>query len=159
MKAKYLLLMICLLSNSVIYAQNNAFNKLFDKYENEDDVTVVSISKAMFRMIPGNINTGNVDLKNIVPKIESLLLISAEKNNLKEKMHSEFKSLVDKDKDYEELMRVKNGKSNVIFNAKKKGDLINELIMLINDDKNFVAIQILGNFTLNDIQEIAKNTQ
>lgn len=157
MKTRYLLLIICLLGSSLIYAQNNTFNNLFDKYENEDNVTVISISKAMFRMIPGNINTGNVDIQNIVPKIESMLIITSDKASLKEKMHSDFKSLTNKNKDYEELIRIKDKKSNITFNAKKKGDMIHELVMLINDEKDFVAIQILGNFTLNDIQEIAKD--
>ena len=156
MKIKYLLLIICLLSNSIIYAQNNTFKSLFDKYENEDDVTIVSISKSMFKMIPGNISKGNVDIKNIIPKIESLLLITSEKSKMKEKMSSEFKSLIDKNKDYEELMRVRDGKSTVVFNAKKKGDIINELIMFISEENEFVAIQILGNFTVEDIQSIGK---
>ena len=159
MKIKYLLLIICLLGSSITFAQNNTFKRLFDKYENEDDVTIVSISKAMFKMIPGNINTGNVDINNIVPKIESMLLISSDKSNIREKMQSEFKSLTDKN-NYEELMRVKDGKSNVTFNARKQGDTIKELIMLISGNDNFVAIQILGNFTIDDIQKIAKeNTQ
>lgn len=161
MKTKSLLLMICLLCNSIIYAQSSTINKLFDKYENEDDITVISISKAMFKMIPENINTGDVNIKNIIHKIESMRIITSNNANLKEKMSSEFKSSVNGNKDYEELMRVKDGKSNITFNARKKGDIINELIMLINGEDNFVAIQITGNFTLNDIQEIVKekNTQ
>jgi len=160
MKIKYLLLIICMLSNSIIYAQNNTFKSLFDKYENEDDVTIVSISKSMFNLIPGNISKGNVDINNILPKIESLLILSSNKSKVKEKMALEFKSLIDKNKDYEELMRIRDNKSNVIFNAKKQGDTIKELIMLINDEDNYVAIQILGNFTLDDVQKITKdNTQ
>ena len=157
MKTKYLLLIICMLSINITYAQNNTFKSLFEKYENEDDVTIISISKAMFNMMSGqNINTGNVDLKNIAPKIESLLIITSDKSAMKEKMALEFKSVIDKNKDYEELMRIRDGKSNVIFNAKKKGDIINELIMFVNGEDEFVAIQILGNFTLEEIQQITK---
>jgi len=141
------------------YAQNNTFKSLFDKYENEDNVTIVSISKAMFNLIPGNINTGKVDLKSVVPKIESLLLITSNKSNLKEKMYADFKSLVDKNKDFEELMRVKSDKTNITFNVRKKGNMINELFMLVNDGDDFVAIQLLGNFTIEDIQKIANDTQ
>ena len=159
MKIKYLLLAVCLFSSSLLYAQNNTFRSLFDKYENEDNVTIVSISKNMFNLIPGNIKTGNVDLKNILPKIESLQIITSDKSAVKEKMSDEFKSLIDKNKDYEELMRVKSDGSNVIFNVRKKGDLINELIMLVNDKKDFVAIQLLGNFTIEDIQKIAEGAQ
>ena len=157
MKAKYLLLIVCLLGSNLLYAQNNTFKKLFEKYENEDDVTIVSISKSMFNLIPGNIQTGDVNLKSIISKVESLLIITSEKTDLKEKMNADFKALVNKNKSYEELMRIRNGKSNVVFNVRKKGDLIVELIMLVNDETDFVAIQLLGNFTLDDIQKLTKD--
>ena len=156
MKLKYLLLIVCLLSSSIIYSQTT-FKGLFDKYENEEDVTIVSISKSMFNMIPGNISKANVDIQNILPKIESLLLITSSKGNVKIKMSAEFKSLINNNKNYEELMRVRDGKSNILFYSKKEGNYIKEFIMLINDDADFVAIQILGNFTLEEIQQIAKN--
>ena len=143
-----------MLGSSLVGAQNNTFSGLFEKYEDEDDVTVVNISKAMFKLIPGNISTGNVDIKNIIPKIESLLIITSDKKNTKDKMYSEFKTVAGKDKSFEELMRIKDGKSNVTFNAKKSGDIIKELVMLVNNDGDFVAIRILGNFTLEDIQKI-----
>jgi hypothetical protein len=159
MKTKHLLFIIGLLASHLLYAQTNSFQSLVERYEDEDDVTIVSITKAMFNLIPGNINTGNVDIKNIVPKIESLLLISSEKSNLKQKMSDEFKALIDKDKNFEELMRIKSGKSIITFKIKKKGDVITELIMFVNDENDFVAIQILGNFLLDDIQKIAKDSQ
>ena len=153
MKLKHLLLTIGLLSSSIIYAQNT-FKGLLDKYENEDDVTIISISKSMFNMIPGNIGKADVNIQNILPKIESLLMITSKKNSVNEKMELEFKSLINSNNNYEELMRVRDGKSNIIFIAKKEGDIIKEFIMLINDETDFVAIQILGNFTLEDIQQI-----
>ena len=61
--------------------------------------------------------------------------------------------------EFEELMRIKSGKTNVTFNIKKKGNIINELIMLVNEETDFVAIQILGNFSLDDIKKIAEDAQ
>ncbi|MDR1114825.1 MAG: DUF4252 domain-containing protein [Tannerella sp.] len=159
MKTKNLLLTICILCSGVLYAQNDVMSKIFDKYESEDDITVISISKAMFKMIPGNINTGDVDIKDIIPKIESMRLITSQKTALKEKMDMEMKALINNDKNYEELMRIKDGKSNITFNARKKGNTISELVMLINSEKDFVAIYITGNFTFEDIQKIAEKTQ
>ena len=156
MKTKYLLLIMCILSINIAYAQNNTFKSLFEKYESEDDVTIISISKAMFNMMSGNINTGDVDLKNITPKMESLLIMTSDKSKIKDKMALEFKSLIEKDKNYEQLMRIREGKSNVIFNAKKNGNIINELIMFVDDENEFVVIQILGNFTVEDIQKITQ---
>ncbi len=161
MKTKSLLLIICLLCGSIVYAQNSTMNKLFEKYENEDDITVISISKAMFKMMPDNMNTNDVNIESIMHKIEFMRILTSDKANLKEMMNSEFKSLIDNDKNYEELMRIKNGKAIITFNARKNGDIISELVMLVNEENNFVVIQIAGNFTLDDVQEIAKskNTQ
>jgi len=157
MKTKYLFLMIGLLASSFLNAQTNTLKRLFDKYENEDHVTIVSISKTMFSLIPGNIKAGDVDLQHLLPKIESLLIISSNNSDMREKMSAEFHSMIEKDKDYEQLMRVKSDKTNVTFNVRKKGNLINELIMLVIDEKDFVAIQLLGNFTISDIENIAKD--
>jgi Tol biopolymer transport system component len=108
--------------------------------------------------MPGNINTGKVDIKGIVYKIESMQIITTENKAIKEKMHADFKALTDKDKSYEELMRIKDGKDTAItFKVKKEGNDIKELIMLIDDEHDFVAIQILGNFTIEDIQNITKD--
>ena len=53
-------------------------------------------------------------------------------------------------------MRVKDGNTRATFYVKQKGDLISELIMLADTDKSFSVIQLIGNFTLQDIQEITK---
>ena len=159
MKVKNILFIFCLLCSFTVFAQNKNMTKFFDKYENEDDVTIVNISKAMFSMMPAvNIKTEGADISPILSKIESMRIITSGNKNLKEKMAAESKALVTKDNNYEELMRVKNNKNNVIFNAIKNGNLIKELLMLVNSDDNFVAIQILGNFTVGDIQQITKNS-
>jgi hypothetical protein len=159
MKTKNLLLTICLLYSGIVVAQNSATNKLFDKYENEDSITFINISKAMLKLLPDDISTEHVNLKNISSKIESIRLISSEKKELKEKINADFKSLINNDKNYEELIRIKDNKTNIIFNVKKKGESISELIMLINDEKDFVAIHISGNLTLEEIQDIAKHVK
>ena len=157
MKLKYFLLIACLLCNSIIYSQTT-FKSLFEKYENEDDVTIVCISKSMFNLIPGNISkVDDIDIQNILPKIESLIIITSDKSDVKEKMVLDFKSLTEKNKKYEELMRIREGKSKIFFYGKKEGDIIKELIMLVDDEDDFVAIQILGNFTLNDVKQLTKD--
>ena len=156
MKVKYLLLIICIFGSSVINAQNT-FQKLFDKYDKEDDVMIVSISKSMINLIPRNINLENLNIQNLLPKLETLLIISSSNKYTKQDMSDDFKALIEKDKNYEELMRVREKKSSISFNVKKKGEIITELVLLVDEEKNFVAVQILGNFTVEDIQNISKN--
>lgn len=149
MKTKNILLILFLCCTSICFAQN----KLFDKYSEMDNVTSVSISKAMFQMMP-NFETNGLNLMNLKGKIEGLQILTTENNSIKETMRNDFKNLIGKD--HEELMKVKDGKTRATFYVKQKGDLISELIMLADTDKSFNVIRLSGNFTLQDIQEITK---
>ena len=148
MKTRYLLIIFCLLCSGMGFAQN----RLFEKYADMDNVTSVYISKAMFKMIPTVENLG-VNLMNMNGKIEFLQLVSTERQDLIEQMKKDFSGLATTR--HEELMRIKDGKTRVNFYSDIKGDQIKELIMLVEDEKNYTAILLVGNFTLKDIQEVA----
>ncbi|MDR1382006.1 MAG: DUF4252 domain-containing protein [Tannerella sp.] len=157
MNTKTLLLAACLLCCGIACAQESAMNRLFDKYGKDENVVVISISKAMFKLIPDNVSISkdHVDIKSIVNKIESMRLITTSNTALGKKIDDEIRELVDRDGKYEELMRIRDGKSAVTFCVRKNGELIGELIMLIDEEKEFVVICIAGSFTLEEIQEIA----
>ena len=140
LKQLYTILLLCCVN--ICFAQN----KLFDKYADMDDVTSVYISKKMFQMMP-------VMETNLKGKIESLQILTTQKADLRERMRGEFKALIGKD--HEELMRVKDGKTKANFYVKQQGELIQELIMIADmDDGSFSVMQLLGRFTLQDVQGI-----
>ena len=152
MKTKHFIIAsLCLFCTSMGFAQN----KLFDKYADMDGVTSVYISKAMFRMLSG-MNMKNtvkgVDLENMKGKIESLQLVTTEKQDKVAQMKKEFSQLVTTQ--HEELMRVKEDSTNVRIYTLMKGELVKELIMLVDESDTFTAILLNGSFTLKDIQEI-----
>ena len=145
MRLKYLYTILLLCCVNICFAQN----KLFDKYADMDDVTSVYISKKMFQMMPV-METAGLNLANLKGKIESLQILTTQKADVRERMRGEFKALIGKD--HEELMRVKT-KAN--FYVKQQGELIQELIMIADmDDGGFSVMQLLGRFTLQDVQEI-----
>jgi hypothetical protein len=129
-----------------------AQNKLFDKYADMDDVTSVYISKLMMQMMP-KIEKAGINFMNLKGKIESLQLVTTEKADRAAQMKKDFSQFVKTQ--HEVLMHVKEGKSRVSFYSSTKGDLIKELIMLVEDGNSFMAILLNGNFTLKDIQEFA----
>lgn len=148
MKTKYLYIIIFALVANISMAQG----KLFDKYAEMDNVTSVYISKKMFQMMP-NIETAGLNLSNLKDKIESLQVLTTERKDIQAKMRNEFTSLIGKE--HEELMRVKDGNTRANFYIKQKGDLITDMIMIADEgDEGFSIIQLLGSFTLQDIQEI-----
>ncbi|WP_291528940.1 DUF4252 domain-containing protein [Bacteroides sp. UBA939] len=153
MKTKYFLLtLICLACSAMGYAQND--NKLFEKYVDVDGVTSVYISKAMFNMMPAIEDIG-LNLMNMKGKVESLYTITTSRKDLIPQMRNEFSQLVGKT--HEELMRVRDGKSKVTFYANMNGENVKDLLMIVDDENNFIIMQLVGRFTLQDIQEITKD--
>lgn len=154
MRTKYILIAIlCLVGIHSGYSQSD---KLFDKYAEMDNVTSVYISKAMFNMMP-SVNDVGLNLINMKGKIESLQLVSSEQPDNIPKMRNDFSKLVNKE--HEELMRVRDGKKRVTFYSNMKDDKVKDLLMLAESDSSFTVIQLLGNFTLQDIQDITKDME
>ncbi|MDR1202857.1 MAG: DUF4252 domain-containing protein [Tannerellaceae bacterium] len=150
MKTKHILIILCFFCTTTTFAQD----KLFDKYAEMDNVTSVYISKAMFQMMPTIANVG-LNLMNMKGKIESLQLITTERADQIPQMRKEFTQFINKQ--HQELMRVKDGKTRATFYADMEGEQVKNLLMLADTDSSFTAIRLVGNFTLQDIQEITKD--
>lgn len=146
MRIKYILMALYLMISSVCIAQD----KLFEKYGEKDGVTSVYISKAMFKMIP-SLDIEDLNLKNMSEKINSMQILSCEKRETAKEMENDFKKITGS---YTELMRVKDDGDSVFFYTKQKGELIEELLMLVSEPDEFTVIRITGNFTIEDIQKI-----
>lgn len=148
MKTKYIFLVLFLCCTSLGFAQN----KLFDKYSEMNDVTSVYISKAMFQMMP-KMETGGLNLMNLKGKIEGLQILTSTNVSVTEKMKADFTDTIGGQ--HTELIRVKENNTRATFYVKQKGDLISEMIMLADTNNEYVVIQIIGNFTVKDIMDIA----
>jgi len=153
MKTRYLIItLLCIVFTQSVFAQNSS--KLFEKYADMDNVTSVYISKAMFKMMP-TMQTAGLNLMNMKGKVESLQVLTTERKDLTIKMRNEFAQLVTRQ--HQELMRVRDGKTKATFYAIMQGDLVKDMLMLADTEEGFTVIQLLGNFTLQDIQEITKD--
>lgn len=152
MKTKIIILLICLTSGTALLAQKN----LFDKYADMDGFTSVFISKSMFEMMP-SIETGGLNLINMKGKIESLQILNTERKDQIATLKKDFDKLISGK--HEELMRVKDDSTRVNFYILKSGDKVKELIMTSSMPNQFTVMQLLGNFTLKDIQQITEQAK
>lgn len=153
---KKIILSIWLLASfTFASAQNNPFEKFSDM----DGVTSVYISKMMLSMMPKNAKAayGGVNVGGFLNKLSSILILTSEDKIIAPQMLSLANERV-KGRDYELLMRVKSDDNdNINFFMKGKPEDIRELIMIVagNDGEN-VVMQFLGNFTLQDIQQMTQ---
>lgn len=153
MKLRYGVLFFLLCCCSFCWAQSDS---LFEKYAQMEDVSQVYISKTMFQMMPA-METAGLNLVHMKGKIESLQILSTENEAKKVQMRKDFSGLIGKQ--HETLMRVKDGKTQATFYISRKGERIQELIMLADTKSNFSVIQLLGNFSMEDIQRITEDTK
>ncbi len=74
-------------------------------------------------------------------------------------MCNELTDVIENNKHYYELLTVAHSEGNVKIYAKSIKDIINEVVILVNDDKDFVAIEITGSIELNKIIEFAMDDE
>lgn len=153
MKTRNSLLVLFLLCSTLCFAQD----KLFEKYADKDNVTSVYISKSMFQMMPENMRAGGLDLGNLKGKIHNLQILTSENKEVKEQMKADFDAVVGKD--HELLMKVKSDDTRASFFVKQKGEKISELIMLTDDEEDYVVMRLTGDFTIQDIRQIAEEVE
>ena len=56
-------------------------------------------------------------------------------------------------------MKVKSEGTKADFMVKKSGDKLHEMIMLADTDSSYVVIRMTGNFTMDDLQELAGQSE
>lgn len=133
------------------FSQNDAIGRFFNQYVNDDKFTVISISPKMFRMM-SKINWDDVspDVKQTISQINSLRLLETETNP--KQVYQEASKKLNLS-NYEELMTIRSDGDNIKFLTKGNGNIINELLMLVGGDDDFVLMSITGNI---DLDKIAK---
>ncbi len=147
------LIIVFLFAGIALSAQNNAIDNLFSEYLDNDDFTVVSISGKMLNMMTGEGNDKETD--DILSSLKSINILTTEVatksfyNTAKKKLY---------DNDFEELMKVRDKDSNVLFMVKgSDGKKVNELVLLVGEKDNAVLISFTGDIMLDKISKLGKS--
>ena len=137
MKKQIAILFMALLP-TFIYSQD-----IFEKYEDNSDVTFVAMQPKMFQML-ANISVDSDDPEaqeffDLVRSITSFRVITTANSSISSDIDGWVSKRL-KGSSYEELMRVRDGDSNVKFYVKegKDDDHVKELLMFVTglEDKN-----------------------
>lgn len=137
------------------FAQNNAIEKYFQKYEDKESFTSVYVSEYMFSLF-ADIDMEKAEDKEvmeILQGLKSLQVLTTDENG--KKYYEEAIQLINQ-KEYKMLMKVKDGDTNVRFLIKKEGNEVKELLLLVGGDE-FVLLSIVGNINLKKISKLAKH--
>lgn len=142
-------------------AQDDAIQKFFSGYMEDDRFSRVYISPKMMQMAGGFLknNADDDDSKevgNILLKVKGIrILTSDEVDGMS--MYNQAMSTLNKNK-YEELMDVQDRGSKLKFMVREEGGLIRELLMVSGEGDDFTLLSMLGAFTYEDLNLLAEST-
>lgn len=153
---KYLMLTCFMLMLSISgFSQVDAIAKYFSKYQEDTDFTVVYISPKMFEMISKLAEEEiEPEVQAIIRDLKGLRVLTTEKNPMR--YYNEVTETLNL-KSYEELMTIRDGNSNVRFLTKSKNDLVEELLLLVGSEEEFVMISFVGKIDLEKISRLSNS--
>ena len=156
--SKLIIIVVLIIGSFTTYAQSQ-----FDKFEDIEGVTSVIVNQKAFELM-GKIGAdSDEEYLNLIKNIKTLKVFATESTAVGKQMAAEVKIFLQK-ANLEELMRVKDGGSNVKIYIKegKNSDYVEELFMFVTDggehtgENQTVIISLTGNI---DLKQISKLTE
>jgi len=155
---KLMLQVILLLMPVLLIAQNAAFDKIMEKYKDDDGFVTVYITKHMFSLF-ANIEIDDPEAEEFMKSINSIdgiKVLSAVDSLTDVNLYDEIMEDLPM-KEYEELMVVHEKNQDIKFLIKKKNEVIKELLMVVGGDKSNSIVSITGEIDLKSIAQISKS--
>lgn len=139
------------------YAQSPAVTNFMDNYAGDENFTEVNISPKMFEMFAQMDTENNIDSETLemIKSLKGLRILTTEVNPRQH--YKDFMSSVNVEA-YEELMTVKSDGSDVKFLVKDtNGNIVNELLLVVGGDDDFVLMSFAGKIELDKLGKLASN--
>lgn len=145
-------------------SQINAIDKYFQQYVEDERFTVVYISSKLFQMI-GKLDIDKFDneaetqaIMDIAQDLEGLRILVAEEDAMS--FYREAKEKIDT-REYEVLMTVRDREGdNVEFLVREDGNsVIEELLLLVGGEDEFVLLSFVGKLDLSKISNFARTIE
>lgn len=157
---KIIAILIVALVSQVSFGQS-----VFDKYENQRDVTSMVITKSMFKLMGKiDLSSNDPEAKNYlktVENLENIKIFTTDNASTAADMKTTVDSYLKSSTSLSELMRVNDDGKNIRFYVKEgpNENFVSELFMYLEDanskDSKAVIMSITGNI---DLREISKLT-
>jgi hypothetical protein len=142
---------------ALMMAQNDAIDKLINKYKGQDGVTVVNVGPELFQIMKG-MNIEDLEDQDIpLDKVTSVRILTIEDNEklAKVNFYDELKNDFDVS-GLQEVMTVDDGGEVVRMWMRNDGANVREFLLIVGGDDN-VLIHITGDFNMSDLEGLAES--
>lgn len=150
---KIFLTLIAGLTALVASAQD--YKSIYQKYSDDDRVTAVYISPAMFKMIGKipeiRIEESDVDLSPMIKSMTGFYMLQTEDTSLAEKISKDVVKIVGGNK-FETLMEVKDKGQKINILSLGDNEFIKSLLLTVLDSEETVFIGIDGLMKRDDVE-------
>lgn len=150
---RLLIASILLLTVSFVFSQKATLKE----YTKNDGVTAVTIPKNMLALFPknSNITYGGINVAEFVDKLSDVNVFASRKDDVASKLIKDATEYM-KIGGYDNLVSMKTEKEETInFYIKTTDDYISELVLIVQrQSKESAVMQLMGKFTMEDIQEM-----
>jgi len=150
-----LLIAVTSVYGTVVIAQQDPVNSLFEKYAGKEGFTTVHLTGDLLKMA-AKMDSEDKDM-NILSQISEIKVLAQEglegqSSGLN--FHSEIWPALDKAA-YKELLIVKEKDKDVKMLARENGDIISEFLIIVSGLNENVLVQIKGNLNLNEMSQLS----
>lgn len=153
---RFLIASILLLNLVFVFGQKSTLKEYADK----EGITTVVLSKTMLSFFPkdANLSYGGVNVAEFIDKLSGINIFVSPTGEAATKL-VKFATEFMKTPDYENLMTIKTEKGeNANFYVRGNEERISELVLIVEGkSKESAVMQFMGNFTMEDIQEMVKS--
>ncbi len=155
---KITLILLAVLICNIGFSQDNAVTKHFSTYQKSKDFTKVSVTSKMFSLF-ADIDTEDPDQQELIEamsKIKGIKAVVNEKTENSAELYANAIQTISKDSNYEELMSVEDASENIMFMVNDNGGVINELLMIIGGEKQFMVMSLFGEIDLSQMARLSR---
>jgi len=143
---------------SVLNAQKNPIDELFDKYSEREGFTTIYISSKMFSLFVDK-DAPKDEVENIMRRLKSIRILTVNDSLLNRDInfYNELSRKLDFSV-YEELMVVKEEPVVMKFLIRQDGDVISELLVISGGPGGNVLISVKGDLDMKSISDLSKSS-
>lgn len=161
MKSLVIILLAIVGFGPFVNGQNDGISKYFDQYLEDERFTAVYVSSKLFQMV-SRLDLQAIDdiddkeakiAMEVLSQLKGLRVLTTEVTP--QTFYKEALQRLKVD-DYEVLLTVRDEDENVRIWVKDEGEVINELLLLVGGNDEFVLLSLIGNIDLNKISTLSK---
>lgn len=147
---------IVLLSASGLQAQSSVIDRYFNKYQEDERFSAITVSSRMFGLFADfdMEDPNEQELVEALSKLKGLKMLIGEQVDNATSMFKQVKTLTESQMD--ELMSIKEGNKDFTFYITEANGTISELLMVGHEQEKFMMMSLVGEIDLREISRLSK---